>query len=137
LEFTASWQTSWSFKKTTGRYVVKIDSKTYATARIIYLHVHGVLHDEIDHIDLDRTNDRIGNLRVATHSQNCMNKRISPLNTSGYKGVRWDKKAGRWYAVIQRDGKRHELGRFTSKELAHEAYQKAAKELHGEFARLE
>lgn len=92
-------------------------------------------HDEfIDHIDGDTLNNRRANLRIVTHSQNCMNRKVTSANTSGYKGV-WNR-GNRWYAGIKIQGKRIHLGSFDTAEEAYAAYCEAAQEIHGEFARL-
>jgi hypothetical protein len=91
---------------------------------------------EIDHKDGDGLNNQRYNLRVTTHTQNMKNQRLRSNNTSGYKGVTWHKGAGKWYAQIQVDGKRTYLGLFTILEDAARAYDTAALEHYGEFARL-
>ena len=94
---------------------------------------------DVDHIqqaDGSHAQDRLSNLRIASRSQNLMNQRIYRNNTSGYKGVYWDKTTGKWAARIMSQGRRKFLGSFTTPEAAALAYDKAAKELHGEFAKL-
>ena len=94
---------------------------------------------QIDHIepaDGSHAQDRLSNLRIASHGQNLMNQRIARNNTSGYKGVTWHKRAGKWMARIMSCGRLKHLGYFTTPEAAALAYDKAAKELHGDFARL-
>lgn len=90
---------------------------------------------QIDHINLDRADNRIANLREATASENSLNRPISKNNTSGYKGVAWDVTYGRYVARICARGQRHFLGRFDCPEEAHRAYTNAAKKLAGPFAR--
>ena len=87
----------------------------------------------IDHINGDKLDNRIENLRAATHSQNCMNRCQRSDNKSGVKGVRLKK--GKWYGSIVLNGKTHSAGYFTEKEDAAAAVDKLRKELHGEFAR--
>jgi len=87
----------------------------------------------IDHINGDRCDNRICNLRAATISQNQMNKKKGLSNTSGVKGVHFDSWSGRWRAEIKLNGIKMKIGRFTSKEEAHKAYCEKAKELFGEF----
>ena len=89
--------------------------------------------DQIDHIDQNKTNNKWSNLRAATNAQN--NRNISARNTgtSKYKGVHWFKRKGKWQAQIRCNGKRQHLGYFHDEKDAHEAYQKAAKLLHGEW----
>mgnify|MGYP001584845118 FL=1 len=68
-------------------------------------------------------------------SENLCNQQIHKNNSIGYKGVRWDKKSKKFYAEISKSKIKYWLGFFHSKEEAAFAYNKAAKELHGEFAR--
>ena len=89
---------------------------------------------DIDHRDGDGLNNKKNNLRLATHAQNIMNQRLNKVNTSGYKGVSWHR--NKWRAQIKKDGKRHHLGLFTCLIKAAKAYDEAAKELFGEYARL-
>jgi hypothetical protein len=95
---------------------------------------HGL---EIDHIDRDGLNNRRENLRVSTPSQNSQNSRKNSLNTSGFKGVFFQKGLGKWRAQIKTNGKRKSLGCFLSPEEAHEAYCRASDKYHGEFGRTE
>lgn len=91
--------------------------------------------DEIDHIDGNRANNCIRNLRQATRSQNGINTRLKSDNTSGLKGVSWHKAAGKWSAEIHCNKKKSYLGLFNTKDEAFAAYTAAALTLHGEFAR--
>lgn len=113
-----------------------IDGVRYYAHRLAWLLVHGTEPGEIiDHIDGNPSNNRISNLRVATHAQNISNSGLRPNNTSGYKGVSKDRSTG-YRATIVKNGKQFHLGSFATKEEAYAAYCKAAKKLHGEFARL-
>lgn len=100
--------------------------------RIILPGIETSLH--IDHINGNRLDNRKENLRVATCSQNVMNRGKQANNTRGYKGVIYDKSRGKWRAEITANKKSHYLGRFDTAEEAALAYNEAAKELHGEFA---
>lgn len=90
----------------------------------------------VDHIDGDGLNNVRSNLRVATPSQNQMNRGASKNNRSGYKGVSWNSRSRKWSADISARGEFHRLGMFSSPKDAYAAYCQAARELHGEFARL-
>lgn len=92
---------------------------------------------DIDHINGIKSDNRAGNLRVATRRQNLWNKGKDRTNTSGYKGVSYHKYRDKWRASIRRYDRLVHLGYFDTPELAHMAYCKAAAELHGEFARGE
>lgn len=87
-----------------------------------------------DHINHDGLDNRRANLRIATHGQNVQNSRRRRDNTSGFKGVSWDKEASKWQAYIFSDKRRRLLGRFKTKEEAHAAYCVAAQALWGEFS---
>lgn len=84
-----------------------------------------------DHINGNGLDNRRANLREATHTENMRNRRRPRTNTSGYKGVSYVKSNGKWGASIQ---DRH-IGYFRTPEVAALAYDLAAHELYGEFAR--
>lgn len=88
----------------------------------------------IDHIDGDKKNNRIDNLRLCTHNQNQHNQGIRATNKSGYKGVSFMKSINKWHAQICCNSKVMHLGSYEHKEDAAHAYDKAALEFHGEFA---
>ena len=89
---------------------------------------------EIDHINGDRLDNRRCNLRLCTHRQNLRNRKRQDNGSSRYKGVH--KSAGKWRAMIGYDGKLYHLGYFADEEEAARAYNAAATEHFGEFARL-
>lgn len=106
--------------------------RVYVAAWIIY---HGRLpKNQIDHRDRDHGNIKIDNLREATRTQN--NGNSVHKSTTGFKGV-CITASGRWQAGIHINNRRVHLGVFGTKEEAHAAYAKAAKDYFGEFARLE
>lgn len=86
----------------------------------------------VDHINRDRLDNRRGNIRIADYTINAINRPPQPQNTSGYKGVSWDKEKQKWHAYINKDRKRFHLGYFSDKESAAEAYNVAAMELYGD-----
>jgi hypothetical protein len=87
----------------------------------------------VDHIDNDRTNNYVNNLRWSTPSENNFNMSISKVNTSGYKGVSFDKRRNKWVASVKKNGKSYYLGGFTDIEQAIKVRQEKANELFGEF----
>lgn len=90
-----------------------------------------------DHINGDGLDNRRANLREATAGNNSRNRRRPTTNTSGFKGVHWNKGAGKWRAAIGLEtGKRQFLGYYLTAEEAACAYDAAAREQHGEFAAL-
>lgn len=88
----------------------------------------------VDHINGFGLDNRRCNLRVATHQQNLCNRGPTCRNQVGLKGV--DIRRGRYRAQIKVFGRKKHLGMFDTAEEAHAAYQAAARELHGEFARM-
>jgi hypothetical protein len=87
---------------------------------------------QVDHINGNGLDNRRENLRICTRSQNQHNRKKGQRNSSGFKGV--SKKGNKWQANIGRDRKQIYLGIFDTPDAAHEAYVKAAKDIHGEFA---
>jgi hypothetical protein len=102
-------------------------------------YLHRLLMDapadkDVDHRNGEGLDNRRGNLRLCTESQNLGNSRIRVDNTSGYKGVH--RFCGRWRARIALNGKRRSLGMFADPWEAAQAYNRAALEQWGEFALL-
>ncbi len=93
--------------------------------------------ERLDHESGDTLDNRKQNLRVATAAENARNTRRQtfPGKTSRFKGVCWSARAERWLAKITANGERTYLGQFSSEEDAALAYDKAAVQLHGDFAR--
>lgn len=91
---------------------------------------------KVDHINRNTLDNRKSNLRFVTQSQNMMNAVIRKTNTSGFKGVCFVSREGKWLATIWKDGKQKWLGYFKDKKDAAQAYNKAALELHGQYALL-
>ena len=114
-----------------GYRAIGVDSRQYLEHRLAWLYVTGAFPvQDTDHIDGNKTNNRISNLRDVSRSVNCQNqRRAKSQNKSGYLGVRVEGK--RWSAVIQASGnaQRH-LGTFDSPEQAHEIYVAAKRALH-------
>jgi hypothetical protein len=112
-----------------------LDNREYALHRLAWLYVYGEWpQGELDHINRDRSDNRISNLRLATSQQNNCNTKIRTDNSSGFKGVYFHKKAGKWLAAIICKRERYHLGLFVCPLDAASAYNLAAHKLHGEFA---
>ena len=107
--------------KTTGYYWICYEYKKYAAHRIIWKLYYGadVPNDmQIDHINGDRADNRISNLRLVTMNENMMNKKIYKSNKSGIVGVAKRSDTGSWRAQISVNGKAIKLGSFKTKEEA-------------------
>lgn len=91
---------------------------------------------QIDHINGDKLDNRMENLRIVTYKQNAQNSAIKSNNTSGYKGVSLTKEKNKWRAYININKKQVNLGRFIKKEDAAKAYNIAATKHFGKYARL-
>ena len=119
-----------------GYYYVNVRGKTYLAHRIIWEMEIGQIPEGmwIDHIDGDKGNNCLSNLRLSTRSQNLANVPPLPNTRSGVKGVSWNTHAGKWIAKIKINQKRIHLGCFDDVESAEAAYQAKARELFGEFA---
>jgi len=87
----------------------------------------------VDHKNNIRDDNRIDNLRWATIKENCQNVSISSKNTSGYKGINWDKRSNRWRASIFENGLKVHIGYFELLDDAVKARQKKANEVFGEY----
>ena len=90
----------------------------------------------VDHVNRNGLDNRRINLRPATLSQNSANRALFRNNTSGYKGVYWDRPQRKWMAVIMANGRRKRLGVFDDPVEAARAYNHAAAEAFGEYAWL-
>ena len=120
--------------KSHGYICVGINYNSYRAHRLIFLMHKGYLPKTIDHINGDKLDNRIENLRAATVGQNQHNRKTNANNTSGYKGVCWNKAQKKWVARITLERKNIHLGYFANVEEASEVVRKAREELHGSFA---
>lgn len=117
---------------------IKLENNKQKQIKMHRLIMQAKENQEIDHEDGDGLNNQKYNLRIATHQQNLFNRGKNKNNTSGFKGVRLDKrvKLRPWQAIIKINYKWKHLGMYETAEEAAMAYDQAAKELHGEFANL-
>jgi hypothetical protein len=118
-----------------GSVSVNLGGAKFLAHRLVWLIAYGEpVPDQLDHRDMDPTNNRLDNLRPATDVQNQANRRAHRDSATGVKGVRRSGTPGKFDVWIYR-GKPIYLGTYSSIEDAAEAYRKAAIRLHGEFAR--
>ena len=123
----------------TGYNNIGILGKTYKEHRLVYLFHHGSLPDlpiTIDHIDNNRANNDIHNLREADPTQQALNTKTPITNTSGVKGVS-KTKYNTYRAYIRDNKKKLHLGTFKTLEEAEQVVRAKREELHGEFCRHE
>ena len=118
-----------------GYLKVRVGYVFYYVHRLIWAHVYGEWPDEIDHIDGDRANNRLNNLRQCSHSQNSHNRSRTIRNACGVKGVYVDKRNGHYRAAIRVDKRQIYIGQFRTLAEAALARGEAAKGLVGEFAK--
>lgn len=110
---------------------IMLDGRTYYEHHLAWFYIHEAWPEfEIDHQDGERSNNRISNLRPATHAQNGQNQPLRSTNTSGMHGVSWSKPHSKWTAYIWAGGKKKHLGLFAEREAARQAYLVAKRELH-------
>lgn len=110
----------------TGYYSVMINGKRYRSHRIIaLLHNLNIKNKVVDHIDRDRSNNKISNLRVVSQQENCNNSSLSSNNTSGVQGVHFEEKLSRWvttwYENKKQKVKRFPVSKYESSEVAFQA----------------
>lgn len=97
-----------------GYLVININGKLYATHRVIWLWWHGYFpENEIDHIDRDKLNNRLSNLREVSRTCNSRNCGVSSNNKSGVTGIHWDVRCEKWFSVIMVAHKHKFLGLHT------------------------
>ena len=124
----------WSWNLGADGYVrSKINRKTIYLHRLVLDAKKGWT---VDHISRNKLDNRRRNLRLCTRLDNSRNKSLQKNNTSGFKGVSWEKSRRKWSAHIYVNNKNKMLGRFSTATDAAEAYNQAAREAYGAFANL-
>lgn len=113
-----------------GYRLVNLLNQKFLAHRMAWLYVHGVMPTQsIDHIDGDRSNNCLLNLREVDHKTNMQNRRVARKgNSTGLIGVKEQK--GRYRAALCVDGKTKHVGMFATPEEAHAAYVEAKRKHH-------
>jgi hypothetical protein len=117
-----------------GYWITRVKNKAIGNHRIIFAIHHGYLPKFIDHKDRNKANNRIENLREATAGQNQRNRGLQKNNTSGIKGVSWDKRVNKWIASGCTNSKQKKLGYFDNICDARDAVENYRDVYHREFA---
>ena len=119
-----------------GYKVTSFRKKRYYIHQIVFLLHHGYIPKLIDHIDGNKENNDILNLREATKSQNACNSKMRLDNTTGHKGVVWHKKAKKWLVRVSHNKITENIGLFDDFEFACFVSDEARKKYHGEFVNI-
>lgn len=130
----------WKWRLHSANYAYRNDKRKSGKPRIgILMHrliLKAPKNKQVDHINGNGLDNRRKNIRLCTSTENHINSRKSSNNTSGYKGVTYDKRKKKWAAYTSRDRKYLFLGYFKNKKDAAKAYNKKVKELFNNFANL-
>jgi hypothetical protein len=118
-----------------GYWNVRVNNKQYKNHIIIFLMHHGYLPKFVDHIDGNPLNNKIENLRPATHAENIQNAKTYNTSTTGIRNVSWHKPLNKWRVQLQVRGKKKHIGYFDDLELAELVAIEARDKYHKEFAR--
>ena len=113
-----------------GYLLIRLQSRLHQAHRLAWFYVYGTWpEDQLDHINRNRSDNRISNLRAVTNKQNMQNAGKRRDNTSGYQGVSWHKHGSKWQVGIVHNQKRMHLGLFDDLEAAIAA-RKAAEKIY-------
>lgn len=120
-----------------GYLHIRLGGFGYQAHRLAWLYIHGKLPDsQIDHINGQRADNRLVNLREATHGDNMRNIARNKRNTSGYRGVSYVKESGKWESRTKFNNKTYYFGHFDTAEEASRVYLAFIAEHHGEFSHV-
>jgi hypothetical protein len=123
-------------KTNTGYMMIMIDKKRYYSHRLAWALHHGRWpNDQVDHINGNKIDNRIINLREATNAENGKNYGFNKSNTSGIKGVSWCKCTNKWRAMIKVNNTKKCLGRYDTVEQAAYVRKQAEDRYFGEWGR--
>lgn len=118
-----------------GYLKIGINKKVYAAHRLAWIYFYGEIKGsvEIDHINRNKSDNRITNLRMVSHKQNMENQETHFNNKSGYKGVSWWAPTQKWKAQIGHYGKKYHIGLYQTKKEAKVAYEERARQFHTHY----
>ena len=118
-----------------GYISITVNKKHIMAHRLAWFYIYGIMpKDMIDHINGNKTDNKISNLREATNQQNQRNSKISKRNTSGIKGISWCESRKKWEVTININKKNKKLGYFEDLEFAELLIFEAREKYHKEFA---
>lgn len=117
-----------------GYINIEVHGKAIRAHRLAWFSVHNEIPNEIDHINGIRSDNRISNLRKSTRHQNCCNKKVRKDSGTGFKGVHYCKKSGKYKGDVSVKRKRYHIGYFKTLEEARAAVMKFRNKHHMEFA---
>ena len=118
-----------------GYLNVKLHQNPYPIHKLVFMMFHGFFPKVIDHIDGNKLNNKIENLRECCHITNGYNRKLGINNTSGYKNVVWNKKLKKWRVTLMHNKKFQDFGYFEDLELAALVAEEARNKYHKNFAR--
>lgn len=122
-------------RKADGVSHVRVEGSMQLVHRMVFLMHHGYLPEMVDHINRDRSDNRIENLRAATHAQNAYNSIARVDSTSKIKNVNYNSRLKKWQVRVQANKQRFHAGCFDTLEKAEKMAIELRNKLHGEFAR--
>jgi hypothetical protein len=119
-----------------GYIRITVDDERHMAHRLAWVYMTGEAPpDQVDHKDLDKSNNSWGNLRAADNTLNHWNESTRSTNKSGHKGIWWHKQSRKWEAAVRLNGKQHTVGRYERIEDAVEAVKQYREQHHGDYAR--
>ena len=120
-------------RNASGYWSIMIDYRGYLAHRLAWFYMYGEWPEALDHINRNRSDNRIGNLRIATQAENKCNAKHPP-NSSGLQGANWDHQRGMYRVRVSFKRRRRDFGYYKTALEAHVAYKMAVQALQGEFA---
>jgi hypothetical protein len=121
--------------RNTGFYrMIGLMGKSHMAHRLIFMFHHGYFPPEVDHIDGNKMNNKIENLRSATHAENLKNQKLRYDNKAGVKNVAWATREQKWRVRVTVNGKDKHIGYFKDRDLAGLVAIEACNLYHKEFS---